>query len=83
MSLRITVLTISAATLFGAVPLLAADDASSTKDLAATIALQGLPCDKVIQAKRNGDSDYTALCKDGNRYHVYVNAQGRVIVQKL
>lgn len=83
MSLRITILTISAATLFGAVPLLAADDASFTKDLAATIALQGLPCDKVIEAKRNGDSDYTALCKDGNRYHVYVNAQGRVIVQKL
>ena len=49
----------------------------------ATIALQGMPCDKVIEAKRNGDSDYTAACKDGNRYHVYVNAQGRVIVQKL
>jgi hypothetical protein len=83
MSLRTTVLTVSVATLFGAVPLLAADDASFTKDLAATIALQGLPCDKVIEAKRNGDSDYTALCKDGNHYHVYVNAQGRVIVQKL
>jgi hypothetical protein len=63
--------------------LLAADDASFGKDLLATIALQGMPCDKVIEAKRNGDSDYTALCKDGNRYHVYVNAQGRVIVQKL
>ena len=49
----------------------------------ATIALQGMPCDQLIDAKRNGDSDYTATCKDGNRYHVYVNAQGRVIVQKL
>ena len=60
-----------------------ADDAALGKDLKATIALQGLPCDQVITAKRNGDSDYTAACKDGNHYHIYVNAQGRVIVQKL
>ena len=58
-----------------------ADD-SFGKDLMATIALQGKPCDKVIDAKRNGDSDYIATCKDGHRYHVYVNAQGRVIVEK-
>jgi hypothetical protein len=61
----------------------AADDASLGKDLKATIALQGLPCDQLVQTKRNADSDYTASCKDGNRYHIYVNAQGRVIVQKL
>jgi hypothetical protein len=61
----------------------AADDASLGKDLKATIALQGLPCDQLVQSKRNADSDYTASCKDGNRYHIYVNAQGRVIVQKL
>ncbi len=79
----LTVLTVTVVTLFSAVPLLAADDASFGKDLMATIALHGLPCDKVIEAKRNGDSDYTATCKDGNRYHVFVNAQGRVIVQKL
>ena len=60
-----------------------ADDASLGKDLKATIALQGLPCDQLAETKRNGDSDYTASCKDGNRYHIYVNAQGRVIVQKL
>jgi hypothetical protein len=60
-----------------------ADDASMVQDLAATIALQGMPCDKVVDAKRNGDSDYTATCKDGNRYHVYVDAQGRVVVKKL
>jgi hypothetical protein len=41
-----------------------------------------MTCDQVIDAKRNADSDYTATCKDGNRYHVYVNAQGRVVVQK-
>jgi hypothetical protein len=83
MPLRISVLTLTLATLLGGARLFAADDASFGKDLLATIALQGMPCDKVIEAKRNGDSDYTALCKDGNRYHVYVNAQGRVIVQKL
>ncbi len=53
------------------------------QDLAATIALHGLPCDKVIQSTRNGDSDYTATCQDGNRYHIFVDAQGRVVVQKL
>ena len=61
----------------------AADDASMSKDLGATIALQGMPCDKVIASKRNGDSDYDATCKDGNRYHVFVDANGRVVVKKL
>ena len=64
-------------------PAVAADDSSFGKDLMATIALQGLPCDKVVDAKRNGDSDYVATCKDGHRYHVYVNASGRVVVEKL
>jgi hypothetical protein len=61
----------------------AAEDSSMGKDLGATIALQGLPCDKVVDAKRNADSDYTATCRDGNRYHVFVDASGRVVVQKL
>ena len=74
---------LTAAALLGGAPLPAADDASLGKDLKVTIALQGMPCDKVVEAKHNGDSDYTASCKDGNRYHVFVNAQGRVIVQKL
>jgi hypothetical protein len=60
----------------------AADD-SMGKDLAATIALQGMPCDKVVESKRNGDSDYTATCKDGNRYHVFLDSSGRVVVKKL
>jgi hypothetical protein len=74
---------LTTAALAGAVPALAADDASLGKDLKATIALQGMLCDQLVEAKRNRDSDYTASCKDGNRYHVYVNAQGRVVVQKL
>lgn len=61
----------------------ASADDSFGKDLMATIALQGQPCDQVIDAKRNGDSDYVATCKDGHRYHVYVSAQGRVIVEKI
>jgi hypothetical protein len=63
--------------------LMAADNPGLGKDLSATIALQGQPCDKVVEAKRNGDSDYTATCKDGNRYHVFVDASGRVVVKKL
>jgi hypothetical protein len=61
-------------------PLYAADIGN---DLKATIVLQGLACDQVAQQTRNGDSDYNVSCKDGNRYHVFVNAQGRVVVQKL
>lgn len=60
-----------------------AADSGVGKDLGATIALQGMPCDKVVDAKRNADSDYTATCKDGNRYHVFVDSSGRVVVQKL
>jgi hypothetical protein len=72
---------VSTAAVLLAGPSFAADSFSS--DLKATIALQGMPCDQIVDAKRNGDSDYTASCKDGNRYHVFVNPQGRVVVQKL
>jgi hypothetical protein len=83
MGLRSAILPMTIAALAAATPLLAADEPAFNKDLKATIALQGLPCDQLISSTRNGDSDYTAVCKDGNRYRVYVNAQGRVIVQKL
>jgi hypothetical protein len=53
------------------------------KDLTAVIALQALPCDRVVSALRQAESDYVATCQNGNRYHVFVNAQGRVIVEKL
>jgi hypothetical protein len=83
MAQRIFVLTLGAFASLFAARLLAADEAGLGKDLKATIVLQGMPCDQLIGSKRNADSDYTASCKDGNRYHIYVNAQGRVIVQKL
>jgi hypothetical protein len=52
------------------------------KDLKATIALQGRPCDQVVTSKRNTDSDYTVTCKDGNKYHVFVDTSGRVVIEK-
>jgi hypothetical protein len=77
----ILVHTVSAA--LGGARLLSAEEPSMVRDLAATIALQGMPCDRVVDAKRNGDSDYIASCKDGNRYHVFVDSTGRVVVKKL
>jgi hypothetical protein len=83
MSPRIVSLMVTVTAVVGGTQSMAAEDASFGKDLMATIALQGKPCDQLLNATRNGDSDYTASCKDGNRYHVFVNPQGRVIVQKI
>jgi hypothetical protein len=69
--------------LLGATAPVTAEGPSSGEDLKATIALHGFPCDRVIDSKRNADSDYTASCKDGNRYHVFVDTAGRVVVKKL
>ena len=69
------------AALFAA-PLLAADDEALKKDLAAVIALQGLPCGEVVAVAELAKDDYAATCKDENKYRVYLNAQGRVVVEK-
>jgi hypothetical protein len=68
---------------FLAVPSLAADDVSVKKDLFTVITLQGLPCGEVVAFTTKSDTDHIAVCKDGNRYHVFLNAQGRVVVEKL
>jgi hypothetical protein len=60
----------------------AAEDISTTKDLTAVIALHGQPCGQVVQVKQQGENDYLASCQDGNRYRVFLNAEGRVVVQK-
>jgi len=64
----------------------AADPATSevpvAKDLTAVIALQGLPCGKVVDVSQKGDNDYVASCEDGHQYRVFVNAEGRVVVEK-
>jgi len=67
---------------FIAVPSFAADEDALKKDMTAVIALQGLPCGQVVAVKVNAENDYACTCKDGNRYRVYVNAAGRVIVAK-
>jgi len=83
MAPRSTAVALTVTIAVGHATLAAAADQGLGKDLAATIALQGMPCDKVVEAKRNSDSDYTATCKDGNRYHVFVDSNGRVVVKKL
>lgn len=60
---------------------LAADDPKQRQDLAAVIALQGKPCGEVTGYTVNGENDFTATCKDGNRYRVFVK-DGRVTVEK-
>ncbi len=67
---------------FFSVPALATDDAALLKDLTSVIMLLGLPCEQVVSAKRQADNDHIALCKNGNRYRVFVNTEGRVVAQK-
>jgi hypothetical protein len=58
------------------------DEEALKKDLTAVIALNGQPCGEVVAVKVLAESDYAASCKDGNKYHVFLNAEGRVIVEK-
>jgi hypothetical protein len=81
MTMRMYLIVAALAALICGVPALGAN-APIGKDLKATIALQGKPCDQVVTSKRNSDSDYTVTCKDGNRYHVFVDPRGRVVVEK-
>ena len=71
-----------AVTMLFAGPSLAADDPAVLKDLTSVIALQGLPCGQVVSVARKGENDYIASCQDGHRYRVFVNSQGRVVVEK-
>jgi len=67
---------------FCAGPAQAAEDAALLKDMTAVIALLGLPCGQVVSVIKKGDNDHIATCKDGNRYRVYLNAEGRVVAEK-
>jgi len=58
-------------------------DVPVDQDLTAVIALQGLPCGQVVSASQQGKDDYLATCENGMRYRVLVNADGRVVVEKL
>jgi len=63
-------------------PSLAADDESTRKDLFTVITLHGLPCGEVVSVTTRAENDHIASCKDGSRYHVFLNAEGRVVVEK-
>ncbi len=52
------------------------------KDLTSVILLLGLPCGQVASAQQQAEDDYLALCTDGNRYRVSINAEGRVVALK-
>jgi hypothetical protein len=69
-------------TALSSLPVRAAEDAALLKDLTSVIALLGLPCGQVVSARRLKDDDHVATCKDGHRYRVYINAQGKVVAQK-
>lgn len=62
-------------------PLLAAM-VGTPEDLAAVIALHGRPCGKVVDYKRSGENDFVARCATGDVYRVFVDAGGRVRVEK-
>jgi hypothetical protein len=41
-----------------------------------------LPCGEIIGVTTRAENDHFATRKDGNRYHVFLNAEGRVVVEK-
>ena len=55
---------------------------SVAKDLTTVITLLGLPCGEVVKVEPKGENDNVATCKDGHRYRIYVNADGRVVAEK-
>ena len=67
---------------FFAAPSFAADDEALKKDLTAVITLQGLPCGQVVAVTVQAENDFAVSCKDRNKYRVYVNDVGRVVVDK-
>jgi len=67
---------------FFATPSFAADDEALKKDMMAVISLQGMACGEVVAVKVLAENNHAVTCKDGNKYRVYVNASGRVVVEK-
>ena len=60
----------------------AAEDVTLLKDLTSVIMLLGMPCGEVVSARQQAANDHVASCKNGNRYRVFVNAEGRAVAQK-
>lgn len=55
---------------------------STAQDLTAVIALQGRTCGKVVTYKKLSENEFIARCSSGDVYRVYVDAKGRVRVEK-
>ena len=60
----------------------AAEEVTLLKDLTSVLMLLGMPCGEVVSARQQGANDHVASCKNGNRYRVFVNAEGRAVAQK-
>jgi hypothetical protein len=41
-----------------------------------------LPCGEVVNVIVQAESDFAVTCKDANKYRVYLNDAGRVVVDK-
>ena len=83
--IRSLTLIVITTTFYGGLSLAADDTASDVtvaRDMTAVIALQGLPCGQVVSVRQQGENDFLASCQDGNRYRVFVSADGRVVVEK-
>jgi len=76
------VIVMAVLTMAGATLADAGESPTLARDLTSVIALLGLPCGQVVSVIHKGDNDNIASCKDGHRYHVFVNADGRVVAQK-
>jgi hypothetical protein len=61
----------------------AAEDPALLKDLTSVIALLGLPCGQVVSATVLKGDDHIVACQNGNRYRVFINAEGRVVALNL
>ncbi len=64
-----------------ATPASAAGDAVK-RDLTSVIALKGLPCGQVVNVRQIGENNYVAACSSGHTYRVFLNPNGRVVVQR-
>ena len=78
-SICIATVALTAAT---SLPVIAAEDTSQRKDLTDALMVLGQPCGSVTSAQNRGKNDHIATCSNGNRYRIYVNAQGRVVAEK-
>ena len=63
-------------------PAQAAESVALLKDLSSALSVLGQPCGPVVSATRQGENDHVVTCKDGNRYRVFINPQGKVVAQK-